>query len=370
MPGSKRQLGPGRWELRVYLGRDPITGRQRTRSKTFHGGARAADKALTEFAAANGTNTGTRHTFRALVAKWLSYKREDWSPTTYATYTGYLNKHVLPVLGDLPVEKITAELLDELYRHLRDQGLARSTVTQIHAIISSALTRGKKWGWVALNVAQDASPPRPQKDTDPGLPAPEIVRQLAIVAAERDPDLATMIGVLLKLGCRRGELCGLQWRDVGDGQVRIARAVVQVAGSGPTVQNTKTHSGRVLSIDDATVSALEAHRARMVERAEWAGLKLSDRSFVFSRDPAGREPMRPGTISQAWSRLCRREGVEGVRLHDLRHMNATYLLLGGVQLATVSQRLGHRKQSTTSDVYSHALQASDRHAATVAGELL
>ncbi len=65
-----------------------------------------------------------------------------------------------------------------------------------------------------------------------------------------------------------------------------------------------------------------------------------------------------------------RLGIEGVRLHDLRHLHATQLLAAGVAVRTVSGRLGHANASTTLNVYAHFLEASDRDAADVMAGLL
>lgn len=373
MAGSKRQVAAGRWELRVYLGRDPVTGRKRQRSRTFHGGARAADRALAKMVTDLGVDrtAPTAATLNDLLARWMPLVWRDRSPTTANGYESIIRRHLAPTIGATALGKLRADQLDALYQHLADQGLAAATVTRVHAVISSALTQGTKWGWVDQNVARLATPPSAGHH-EPTLPAPDVIHRLALAAAERDPDFATLIGVKLKLACRRGEVCGLQWGDVDleRGVVRIRRAVVEVRGQGLAVKDTKTHAVRVMAIDDATVAALTAHRVRAEERAGWAEVELGPGSFVFSRDPSGASPLRPGSVTQTWRRLCKREGVQGVRLHDLRHLHASVLIDAGVALPTVSARLGHRDQTTTANIYAHVLPASDRAAADIAGRLL
>ena len=93
-------------------------------------------------------------------------------------------------------------------------------------------------------------------------------------------------------------------------------------------------------------------------------------AFVFSAAPDGSAPLHPDTVTSGFQRLCRRLGLNGVRLHDLRHLHATQLLAAGVPVRTVSGRLGHANAATTLNVYAHFLDASDRQAAEVIGGLL
>jgi integrase len=81
-------------------------------------------------------------------------------------------------------------------------------------------------------------------------------------------------------------------------------------------------------------------------------------------------PTRPGRVTLAFIRLCKQQGINGVRLHDLRHFSASRLLGAGVPVKTVSGRLGHANAATTLNVYAHFLENSDAEAAKVLGGLL
>ncbi len=90
---------------------------------------------------------------------------------------------------------------------------------------------------------------------------------------------------------------------------------------------------------------------------------------LFSQEVDGSQPWRPDSTTRAFARLCNKAGLEGVRLHDLRHYVATRLLASGVDVRTVAGRLRHRDAATTLNVYSHFLAESDREAANVLGRL-
>jgi integrase len=139
---------------------------------------------------------------------------------------------------------------------------------------------------------------------------------------------------------------------------------------GTTEKDTKTHASRRIALDRGTVDALNRFRARAEHCAADAGEVLGDESFAFSRTPDAKRPLHSDNVTAAFRNLCRRNGVMGIRLHDLRHAQATQLLAAGVPVRTVSGLLGHANAMTTLNVYAHVLEESDELAATVSGEIL
>jgi integrase len=152
--------------------------------------------------------------------------------------------------------------------------------------------------------------------------------------------------------------------DLEAAELLILRNLFQAAGR-LVEKDTKTHAARRLALSDDSVGLLEEHRRRCAERAEACGVRLSKDAYVFSFDPAGRQPMHPDSVTHRFSRLAKQLGVR-TRLHDLRHYAATQLIAGGVDLRTVSGRIGHAGGgATTLRVYTHFLAAADRQAAEV-----
>ena len=170
-------------------------------------------------------------------------------------------------------------------------------------------------------------------------------------------------------GCRRGEACALRWSDIDldRGEVAIRRSITLVGGE-LREKDTKTHASRRLAIDGATVALLRTHRRRQRELALAIGVHLADDAAMFA-DPEGR-PWRPDVCTNRFGRLRARLGLDRVRLHDLRHFVATVLTDGGIPIGTVSTRLGHSQLSTTLDLYTHAVPATDQRAAAHLGTLL
>jgi integrase len=361
------------WEIAVDAGRDPITGRRIRVVRGVHGGKRDAERALNQLVTdvSSGRATASTATVADLLDRWLDNVGSTLSPRTLQGYRRVVAQRLIPALGATKLTKLSAAHLDRLYRSLSAEGLAPASVRAVHAVISSALNQAVRWGWIGENVADRATPP-PTRRPRLAPPDPATVIQLIEVAKQsRSPELGLFFHVAAVTGARRGELIALRWSsiDTRNLQVLIERAVVQV-GQQVIEKDTKTHQARRLAIDAGTAALLQEHRIEAERRAGLARVELEERSFVFSDDPDGLRPWKPDRVTTAFGRFCQQEGVTGVRFHDLRHFAATRLLSSGVDVRTVSGRLGHATASTTLGVYAHFLQSADQAAADVLGDLL
>jgi integrase len=299
-----------------------------------------------------------------------------FSPKTAMETRGLLDRSLLPALGRKQLSKLTAAQIDAFYGRLRqsggvrEQGLAPGTIRRIHGVLRRALGQGVKWGWISANPAAATSPPRvSQPDITP--PSPEQLGRILKRAREESPELAAYVLLSAATGARRSEVVALRWRDLDldDAVVTIARGIVIVNG-GLVEKDTKTHSSRRVALDSGTVAELTGHQQRMSQRAALCGHELGGDWFVFSNEADGSVPWFPASVSRSFKRLCDRESIANVRLHDLRHFVATQLLGAGVDVRTVAGRLGHRNAATTLNVYSHFLELSDRGAADLLGEII
>lgn len=367
-----RETSPGVWEVRFMAGHDPVTGLNRQLSKTVRGSKTQARQRLNALVAEAqaGRYDGTSSTFGELVVKWLTLTEKDHSPTTFRTYRNLLKNHILPGLGDRPVNGIRTMDLDQLYQALSSRsGLAPASVRQIHAIIRRAFRQAVMWGWVATNPAANATPPRLVK---PKLSPPNAaqVDQLLRHASGRDPELGHLLHISASTGARRGEVCALRWSNLDPQRMTltIERSIVEVPG-GLKEKGTKTHAERRIALDPVTLAVFEAQRAIVTERAKQVGMKIGANAYVFSREPDGRIPLTPGSVTKQFQAVRDELGYANMRLHDLRHFAATRMMTAGIPVRTVSGRLGHANPATTLSVYTHFVEASDQDAAMVMGNI-
>ncbi len=378
MAGSIRQRGKASWQLRVHSGRDEHTGEKLYVNKTVRGGRREAERELARLVAQveDGVAKARSGTVGDLCEKWFEQAVPGLSPAVAAEYRRLLDRRILPKWGSMPLRRLRTSELDGWYAHLRKSGgiggkpLSPNSVNRVHAILRRALNQAVKWGWINSNPAAAATPPRVHRQPIEIPTAAEIGR-LIEAAAVVNHGLPVFLRLAATTGARRGELCALRWRhlDLDKRQLHIAGALVQVKRE-VIEKSTKTHAERRVSLDAGTVRMLEEHRCRLEGTLRFAGATLDSESFVFSHDPEGLAPWRPGYVTLAFVRLSRQQDLEGLRLHDLRHFAATTMIVGGVDIRTAAGRLGHAQSSTTLDVYAQFVKSADAGAADALGEIL
>ena len=358
--------------MRVSAGRDPATGRYRYVTASVEGGKRDAQRAAAklEHEVREGRASGERGTVSDLLEKWMAHlEAQGRAPTTMVRYRSAIDVRIAPALGHLKVTDLTAADLDAFYAGLLRQGLQPLSVRKCHAVLSAALHQAEKWGWVDRNpIVRSSPPPARQREIVP--PTVDEVRLLLVECERLNPDLARLFYVAATTGCRRGELCGLQWGDVDLEQATllVARSISDTPGS-VVVKDTKTHQARRLALDASTVEVLRAHRAEVDARAAAAGTTIRPQGFVWSQEVDASKPYRPIRVSGTFRSVRDKLGIAHVTFHGLRHFSATALAGRGVGIRTIAGRLGHANPNLTLRTYAHFLEAADREAANVMGEL-
>jgi integrase len=367
-----REKRTGYFEVRVYGGVDPRSGKPRQVTRTIRGSVKEANAlraALLIEVARNGAPRphGLAELFDAVLEHLEALGRE---PTTLHGYRRMADR-IVEEVGDKALRKLRASDCDRFYAKLLRSGSSPARVRRYHAFIHRALAQAVRWEWVPDNVSDRASPPaEPRRQME--LQSVEAVARLIQVAeTSKEPELGVAFRVLAAMGGRRGEVCGLRWTDIDfeSGLCAIRRAVKQVPGQPLIVANAKNHQQRVVQLDPTTIERLRAHKRQMVERASECGAELAEEAYVLSGSANGAEPWKPSRLTQALGRLRRRAGYTG-RLHDLRHWHASLLLNAGEAPVVVADRLGHRDPSTTHRFYAHALPRADKRSAELVDQAL
>ena len=243
MTGSVRARGVNSWELRVYAGTDPLTGKRRWVTRTVRGSRTEAQRELAGLAAvANvGPVVGAITTVGELLERWFSVGPARWATTTARNVCSINDRQLVPGLGSLLVREVTTAQIDEFYADLRRSpqrngaGLSGGTVRRVHAVLHSALAQAMRWEWIWINPAANATPPRGEP-VDIRPPSPEELNRLFEHVAVRDPRLHLLFVLAATTGARRGQLLGLRWGDVDleRGALLFQRALVDGLG-GPEI---------------------------------------------------------------------------------------------------------------------------------------
>jgi integrase len=208
-----------------------------------------------------------------------------------------------------------------------------------------------------------------------------------ITALSKEPiNISTFITLDLVTGLRRGELCGLQWKnvDLKNKIIIVEQSVSYTPDMGIVIKAPKTKSSiRKISIPKETIKLLKLYRKWWLEQK----IKVGDQWQKASNDEADKngkaweDPeylfttwngyvMHPDTLTKTFKKFLRRHSLPDIRLHDLRHTAATMLIHAGLNIRAVAARMGHENPNVTLAIYSHALLSADKQAADVMGNLI
>jgi integrase len=231
------------------------------------------------------------------------------------------------------------------------------------ACFTGRLGRPKTWGVIRDNVAEVIKPP-PAPDQEKQILQPDRAREL--LGALRGHPLYMLASLALATGARRNELLALRWQDVDldAGRLRIESALEQTRAHGIRIKAPKTRKGRrTISLPAHAVIELRAHwRAQQEQRlALGMGKAPADSPVLAAFDG---KPQSPGAITKAWARATAALGIEA-GLHSLRHTHASMLIASGMDILTISRRLGHGSPTITLGTYGHLIHGADDQAAKI-----
>jgi integrase len=373
------------FQVIVYTGIDPVTGRQRQISQQVKSSHKQAERVETRLKAEvmAGRHRGTAaKTLGEMVEVYLDWREQNDKPIGPRTIQGYralAEARIKPGIGKLRLPQVDPPALDRFYGALRKSGslrkpgepLSASRLRDVHAVISGALALAARYGWVPYNAAALVRPPAP-RSAKRAMPTREQARQALQAAQRMDPELYLFLRLEATTGLRPGEVCALWWQDfdLEAAELLVGHNVVHAKGlpDGYVRKRTKSRHGddRPIALDSQTVALLHEHRDRYEARArEWGG-ELAPDAYVFSVDEAGRRPLRVDTMTRRFGELAQALG-HGYTLYGFRHFVATQL--GAVATtATIRERMGHGSLDVTGG-YVHRVSDADREAARHMGEL-
>ncbi len=370
MSGHVRRRGERSWELKFDIGTDAATGRRLTRYHSFKGTKREAEAELIRLmdAARRGDYVDpSKVTLSEFITRWETWAATQVSTKTLERYKELTACHVTPHVGAARIQKLKAVNFAELYGKLQrpktdgGAGLAPRTVGHVHRLLHRIFGHAAKWGVVSSNPVASAEPPRVQR-TEIKILGPDEIK--ATLAALRGNALYPLTVLALATGMRRGEIVALRWGDVDldGGKVRVDRSIEQT-NAGLSVKPPKTEAGRrTIAIPAAVVAEMRRHwREQQEHRLELGTGKAKPDDLVFPRPDGSVWP--PDSLTADWARTVRLLKLPKVTLHALRHTHVSHLIASGLDVVTVSRRIGHSNPTVTLGVYAHLFGNSDERAA-------
>lgn len=244
-----------------------------------------------------------------------------------------LNNHIIPVLGDKAVTELTASNILAWQNGLLAQNYSRSYVVVLRYALSAVLTYGRNFYDLSCDALSKVKPPRDDeapKEMQFWTPT-EFSQFLGSV---ENQDFKLMFETLFLTGMRKGEVIALSASDINGCTISVSKSITRKTELAWQVTTPKTkESIRKIKIPQDLAERLRAHEGK----------------FIFG----GPAPFADRTIDRAFRAGIEASGVKPIRIHDLRHSHASYLISQGCSIVAVSKRLGHKSTRQTLDTYAH-----------------
>ena len=250
-----------------------------------------------------------------------------------------------------------------------EKPLSSKTVLEHHRLIHTILDMAEREMLIPYNAAEKAIPPKYRRKT-PNYFQPEQVVDILNALDQEPIKWRTLAHLLLVTGCRRGEIAALKWTkiDLDAARLEISANLCYSAQQGTYETTTKTEATRYIKIPAETVELLKRYRAAQAEQRLACGDRWRNSAYVFTQETGG--PMNPTSITAYLRKFSKRYGLPHINPHAFRHTVASVLIANGTDIVTVSKQLGHSQVSTTSDVYSHVIEAAKAEATECIADVL
>lgn len=393
--------GRNKWRVRVSNGFDPITGKRREYERIVNGTkaeARKKEAELRREIEGGLELSNDQTTILDFLPVWSDSKRTKGNATERTIRESEKRiKKIVAIIGDLKLKKLNAQLLEIAYAKLKEQGLSGTTINHIHSDMKAMLKKACAYDLLLKNPADRVDPPKRNKPDRKAISAKETARLLqclnqaeleAYNALEQKENRQEQRGntkdrsfirdirplscvmatkTILATGMRRGEVCALTWGCMG---LKCDR--LEVKGS-ITYQceykDPKTAASvRSIALDANTARHLRDWKRQQARYLNKIGLIQNANTPVFCNSVG--TWLDPTRLSNWWKHFRHENNFPGLKLHELRHTQATLLLANGVDVKTVQNRLGHANASITLDWYAHPIPEKDEQAATILGSLM
>lgn len=318
--------------------------------------------------------------FRDYSDFWINnYAILNLSPKTYERYKSMLKSRILPYLGNMYLDKIQPMQLMYLYQELTESTYTRKnttyklsskTVLEHHRLLHSMFQQAVYWQMIAYNPASRVRPPKAKK---PSINFYDDAQTIALIKALEGEELKFRVIILLTIftGLRRGEVLGLEWQDINfkNSSVSVRQASQYVSSIGIYTKDPKTEtSNRVISIPESITKLLTEYKRKQLECKLRLGDKWIETNRLFIKWDGS--PMHPDTITKWFRQFLEDKNLPHITFHGLRHTHATLLISQGLDVRTVSNRLGHAQTSTTLNIYAHSFAKMDKEASDKLDNLL
>jgi len=357
--GSIYQRADGTWVANASLGyrangkriRKEVTGKTK----------RSVQEKIGRLLTSDGNLDITKITVADYLARWLNNTaKKRTEPTTHQRYEQIIRLHINPYIGHLRLAKLVPISVEQFFVQQEEKGVSPRNRELSGVVLQAACRNAVRLRLIPYNPVADVQKPKSPKPEMQVWTPDEA--QLFMETAKTDR-LYSLFVLAITGGMRQGELFALRWTDIDfeAGAVSVTKTLEEIKGKLRIKQPKTSGSRRRVTLPKFALAALHEHRKAMVAEGY-------ARSPVFC-DTEGGWLRKSNFRRRTYLPLLKKAEVPKLRFHDMRHAQATFLLLKGVHPKVVSERLGHANIQVTLNSYSHVMPSLEKEAADKLDEL-
>jgi integrase len=360
------------WQAVVNTGIDP-SGKRLRSFKTFPVGTtrKEAERVLQKMILAVDSQeyvADSNITVKDFMQEWLDTYCCAKSPKTVSSYRDIIEGYLIPAFGRTKLKDLQTLSIQKYFNSLYEcsplsgKPMSAKTVKNIHVIFNAALQRAVQVDILRKNPVQGIELQKCKRYQSDVYDTKELSKLFTLLEGT---DLKLPVSILIYMGFRRGELLALTYDRVDflNNTISIDRSTVQVKGEAITKSPKTDSSIRKIDAPLILMDMLRNELESYEERKARYGKDFHDTNLIVCK-PNG-EGYLPDSFTQKFKRFLKKHGLRHLRVHDLRHENATLMLKAGVNPKVMQRRLGHSNYSTTMDIYSHVLTETEREAVSL-----
>lgn len=371
MRGHIQPRGKNTWRIFVSIGRD-ARGKYPRITETVHGTKGDAEKRLTEILAQYDKGElaqPKKMTVAQLCDKYLS--TAHLRPRSKEWAENIIENHLKPALGNVPLKKLTTLQLEEYFSAKEKEGkLSDSTLNGHYRLLRAILNKATLWKLLPGNPLKGVAPPKKKRSGGTALSPAEAGRLLEAAKGRR---YYAIYLTAAATGMRLGEILGLTWSnlDLESGKANVVQILLE-GGRRPIFGDPKTEqSRRTVQLPPIVVEALQEVRKR--QQAEIEAFRAMGRAYpypdlVFTTCEG--YPVLRSNLTRDFHEVIEKAGIPRIRIHDLRHSFASWLISEGVDITSVSAALGHSSPLVTLGTYAHLIEQMKSRPAQVVSDIL
>lgn len=366
----KRKAGKITYQITVEGERDPLTGKRNRVYKNVSGSKREANSVMHRMITEMEENRLTRKSNRT-IAEWMDEWLNEYLPnieeTTRIAYKSKIECYIKPAIGGILITSLRTEHVQRMINDMNSRKLAPKNIRETFNNINAAMKKAVKIRLIPYNPCEAVELPKLKKYRA-NVYSVDMIHNLLDIA--KGTDMYVPVLLLVTVGLRRGELLGLRWEDIDFEKhlIKVRKNLVR-GEKGYIIKAPKTESGiRDVSIGDDVVNILKKEHIQYKKDAFAYGSGFQNLDLVIRQEDGS--PFLPDSMTRKWRRFLERNDLPKIRLHDLRHSNATALIQAGVNPRVVQQRLGHSDVNITLNTYTHVLPEMDVEAANKLDDIM